>query len=189
MKWLANRFGVTKMFRNAALIDGVVTNLDDSCVQPNAVDLRLDTVQRIADSNFILQDDARFKLTRDMQNIEPVSWNSTNFFHKMGKYASLGSYKSMFELEQGSYQFETKHKVTIPEGMAGWLIARSTLNRNGIFITSGLYDSGFSNFIGGVMHVMTGHAKIERGARIAQFILADAETAHLYDGQYNAAKT
>jgi len=179
MKWLANRFGATKMFRNAALIDGVVTDLDDSCVQPNAVDLRLDTVQRIADSNFILQDDARFKLTRDMQNIEPVPW----------RYGGLGSYKSMFELEQGSYQFETKHEVTIPEGMAGWLIARSTLNRNGIFITSGLYDSGFSNFIGGVMHVMTGHAKIERGARIAQFILADAETAHLYDGQYNAAKT
>ena len=65
------------------------------------------------------------------------------------------------------------------------MIARSTLNRNGIFITSGLYDSGFENYIGGVMHVRCGPARIERGTRIAQFIYVEAETASMYEGQYN----
>ena len=33
--------------------------------------------------------------------------------------------------------------VSIEEGYAGFVITRSTLNRNGVFITSGLYDSGY----------------------------------------------
>ena len=156
------------MFRNAALIDGVITNLDSDCKQPNAVDLRLDTVHRIVDTGFILSENDNKKMK-----------------HKLSEMRDRNDF---FELRKGSYQFETIHKVTIPEGMAGWLIARSTLNRNGIFVTSGLYDSGFNNIIGGVMHVMTNNVKIEKGVRIAQFILVDAETAHLYDGQYNETK-
>ena len=154
------------MLRNAATHDGVITNIDSDCKQPNAVDLRLDSIERINDSTFTLTETR--KETRRL----------TKMLERDGVY----------RLQKGSYQFETLHRVVIPEGMAGWLIARSTLNRNGIFITSGLYDSGFNNRIGGVMHVMAGSAKIARGVRIAQFILVDAETAHLYDGQYNAAK-
>ena len=75
--------------------------------------------------------------------------------------------------------------ATTAANACGWLIARSTLNRNGIFITSGLYDSGFENYIGGVMHVRCGPATIEKGARIAQFIFVEAETVRMYDGEYN----
>ena len=156
------------MFRNVALVDGVITNLDSDCKQPNAVDLRLDTVHRITDSGFLLSENKQHRMS-----------------HKLSEIRDRDGF---FELRKGSYQFETIHKVTIPEGMAGWLIARSTLNRNGVFITSGLYDSGFNDIIGGVMHVMTNNVKLEKGVRIAQFILADAETTHLYDGQYNAPK-
>ena len=46
--------------------------------------------------------------------------------------------------------------VTVPAGLAAFLIVRSTLNRNGIFITSGLYDQGFSNNIGFVMQKSDG---------------------------------
>ena len=152
------------MLRNAATNDGVITNLDSDCKQPNAVDLRLDTIHRISDfGGFTLTETKK-------ENHRLVEVNERD---------------GVFTLHKGSYQFETIHKVVIPEGMAGWLIARSTLNRNGVFITSGLYDSGFNNTIGGVMHVMTGNVKIGKGVRIAQFILVDAETAHLYDGQYN----
>ena len=44
---------------------------------------------------------------------------------------------------------------------------------------------GFENFIGGVMHVRGGPARIEKGARIAQFIFVEAETVRLYDGEYS----
>ena len=80
-------------------------------------------------------------------------------------------------LEAGKkYQFDTSHWVAIPEGFAGWLIPRSTLNRNGISITSGLYDSGFQNYVGAVMHIGCGNARIQKGARVAQFVYCEAET-------------
>ena len=42
------------MLRNAATHDGVITNIDSDCKQPNAVDLRLDSIERINDSTFTL---------------------------------------------------------------------------------------------------------------------------------------
>ena len=35
------------------------------------------------------------------------------------------------------------------------------------------------------MHVRGGPARIEKGARIAQFIFVEAETVRLYDGEYS----
>ena len=154
------------MLKNIGLtpyIDNAV--LDKECIQPNAVDLKLSRVWKINDDEFYLsQKDKRHRSTTELK------LDLTN----------------QFQLQKDcSYQFETEHYVIIPTGYAGWLIARSTLNRNGIFITSGLYDSGFENYIGGVMHVRCGPATIEKGARIAQFIFVEAETVRMYDGEYN----
>ena len=142
-----------------------INNIDDSCIQPNAVDLKINRVWEITNDDFYLGIDT--KCHRKGREIDP----------------ELGE----FHLRWGkSYQFETDHFVIIPEGHAGWLIARSTLNRNGIFITSGLYDSGFQNYVGGVMHINGGDARIQKGARVAQFIYVEAETVSMYDGDYNA---
>jgi dUTP pyrophosphatase len=142
-----------------------INNIDDECIQPNAVDLKIDRVWEITNEEFYLGINEKR--------------------HRKGK--ALLPVLGEFLLESGkSYQFETPHYVHIPEGYAGWLIARSTLNRNGIFITSGLYDSGFQNYVGGVMHVNGGPARIQHGARVAQFIYVEAETASMYDGDYNA---
>ena len=143
-----------------------INNIDDECIQPNAVDLKIDSVWEITNDEFYLGVDKKQ--------------------HRKGKEIKPNEFDE-FLLESGkSYQFETPHFVMIPGGYAGWLIARSTLNRNGIFITSGLYDSGFQNYVGGVMHVRGGPARIQKGARIAQFIYVEAETASMYDGDYNA---
>ena len=142
-----------------------INNIDDECIQPNAVDLKIDKVWEITNDEFYLGVDS--KRHRKGRELTP----------------ELGE----FHLASGkSYQFETSHFVIIPEGHAGWLIARSTLNRNGIFITSGLYDSGFQNYVGGVMHVRGGPERIQKGARVAQFIYVEAETVSMYDGDYNA---
>ena len=142
-----------------------INNIDDSCIQPNAVDLKINRVWEITNDDFYLGIDE--KRHRKGREIDP---ELGEFHLKWGK----------------SYQFETDHFVIIPEGHAGWLIARSTLNRNGIFITSGLYDSGFQNYVGGVMHINGGDARIQKGARVAQFIYVEAETVSMYDGDYNA---
>lgn len=87
----------------------------------------------------------------------------------------------------GAFAFESDVEVEIPEGYVGWLITRSSLNRNGIIVHSGLYDSGFKGIIAGTVYNMTKSiVYIERGARIAQFVLAKAECAGLYNGQYQA---
>jgi deoxycytidine triphosphate deaminase len=80
-----------------------------------------------------------------------------------------------------------ENNVTIGDGEAGWVITRSTLNRNGVFITSGLYDSGYSGVMAGAMHVTTGPIKIRRGTRVAQFLLFKSESIGKYTGSYGAS--
>jgi len=143
--------------------------IDSDQMQPNAIDVTLDQLWRIdPDDIFYLSKKDKTMRSRDklkgtwVGNMEEPS----------------------FRLEPGQYQFESNISCDIPEGIVGWLIARSTLNRNGIFIYSGLYDSGFkSPTIGGIMYVNC-RSFIEKGARIAQFVTARAETYHMYNGQY-----
>ena len=143
-----------------------INNLPDENIQPNAVDLCIDRVWEIGSGEFYIG--IKKKKHRKSKEIFPDS---------TGEWI----------LEEGKkYQFDTSHFVIIPEGSAGWLIPRSTLNRNGITITSGLYDSGFQNYVGGVMHIGCGKARVQKGARVAQFIYCEAETVSMYDGDYNA---
>ena len=132
-----------------------LSNIKEGDVQPNAVDLRLDKIFEINDSPFILSEEQ--KLHRGSSLIEP----------------DVDGY---FRLKQGSYEITFQNIVTIAEGDAGFVITRSTLNRNGVFITSGLYDSGYE----GVM--------VKRGTRLGQFLLFDAEALSMYDGSYGLTK-
>jgi len=155
---------------------------DELCVQPNAIDVRVDRIFRFTNAT-----NDEFRLvdtpgTREVKNHrqtvevlrQPIPRVDT-------PWAASG-----WVLGPGEYQFETTQSILVPAGMAGWLIPRSTLNRNGIGITSGLYDSGYNNGIGGLIRVPAGLTfTVSWRSRIAQFIMADAETAGLYAGDYN----
>jgi len=78
--------------------------------------------------------------------------------------------------------------IHVGEGEAGWVITRSTLNRNGCFLTSGLYDSMYHGVMAAVLHVGIGIAKIKQGTRIGQYISFQAEMLHGYDGDYGIGK-
>lgn len=94
-----------------------------------------------------------------------------------------------FKLEKDkTYQFLSDSVVEVGDSEAGYLITRSSLNRNGLVVTSGLYDSGFEGHLGGLITVGVGSAYVKRGARVAQFILFDAEMVHSYDGSYGIVK-
>ena len=81
-----------------------------------------------------------------------------------------------------------KNIVTIAEGEAGFVITRSTLNRNGVYLTSGLYDSGYQGIMAGALHVTSGPFKVKEGTRLGQFLLFEAESLSLYDGDYGLDK-
>jgi len=140
-----------------------LTGVNPGDVQPNAVDLRLGKV---------------FKILPEVFEIE------NEYKRHRGSYEIMPDSKDVFYLEPGHYEVVMENKITVGPNEAGWVITRSTLNRNGLFLTSGLYDSGYSGVMAGVLHVTIGPAKIRKGTRIGQYLSFDAEMVKEYDGSY-----
>lgn len=137
------------------------------CIQPNAIDVTLDRAFAIQDNHtFMLSEE--FKQTRHTVEIYP---QDTSGF---------------FQIESGPTDILSDFYVNIPTGVAAFLIVRSTLNRNGLFVTSGLYDSGYTGHVGMVIHNDGPVAFIEPHTRIAQLVLVKSEDSGLlYSGGYN----
>lgn len=144
-----------------------LTGVEDGDCQPNAVDLRLGKVFRIKNEIFEVTNDS--KKHRGSEEILP-------------------DVEGFFTLEPGSYEVVMENIIHVGENEAGWVITRSTLNRNGCYITSGLYDSGYHGVMAGVLHVTCGTARIKQGTRIGQYLSFDAEALHSYQGSYGLGK-
>lgn len=144
-----------------------LTNIQEEDIQPNAVDLRLDKIYKINNELFELSND--HKKHRGSEEIIPDP-------------------EGFYTLQPGSYEIIMENIIHVGENEAGWVITRSTLNRNGCFITSGLYDSGYHGVMAGVLHVTTGTARIKKGTRVGQYLSFDAESLHQYDGDYGIGK-
>ena len=141
-----------------------ITNLQPGDVQPNAVDVRLARVFQLHSSSIFTIDET-----------QKVHRQSTEIFPDENNY---------WNLPTGTYEVQMDNIVTIGDDEAGWVIVRSTLNRNGIVLTSGLYDSGYSGAMAACMHVLGGPLSIQKGTRIGQFITVKAEALHKYNGSY-----
>jgi len=145
----------------------LLTNVQEGDSQPNAVDLRVQDIFALKNERFKLEGDKKTHRGSEKINVDEYGcWN----------------------LYPGVYEIIMENIVTIPEGYAGWVITRSTLNRNGLHITSGLYDSGYNGVMAGLLHVAHGPATIQRGSRVGQFLMFDAETLSTYDGDYGIGK-
>ena len=144
-----------------------LTNVKEGDVQPNAVDLRLGKVFKMSQSTFKI--DEKEKVHRGSYEMKPDP---------------LG----YFNLPEGHYEVVMENMIVVGEGEAGWVITRSTLNRNGVFLTSGLYDTGYDGVMAGVMHVTCGPMRIQKGTRIGQYLSFNAEALHSYDGSYGKNK-
>ena len=148
--------------------DCELTGVQHGDSQPNAVDLRVKKIFEInKKSPFIISEED--KTHRGSTEVQPDE-------------------EGWFNLERGTYEIIMENIVSVEEGYAGFVITRSTLNRNGLFITSGLYDSGYHGVMAGCLHVRVGPAKIKKGTRVGQFILFEAETLSMYDGSYGIGK-
>lgn len=145
-----------------------LTNVQDGDVQPNAVDLRLGKVYWIAANEFVIDE-----VQKQHRGSVEVKVQEDGYYW----------------LQPGHYEVIMENEIDVAEGQAGFVITRSTLNRNGVFLTSGLYDSGYNGVMAGVMHVNLGPMKIKPGTRIGQYLNWDAETLHKYDGDYGKGKS
>lgn len=144
-----------------------LTNLDTACIQQAAVDLRVKSVKRILNTLFII--DENQKIHRENEDVvldEDGYWT----------------------LNPGAYDMVTDHIIKMGEDEAGFVITRSTLNRNGVFITSGQYDPGYHGSMSMCVHVTTGPMRIKPGTRVGQMLLWKAEALSQYDGDYGFNK-
>lgn len=136
---------------------------DKEQLQPNAIDLRVKEITKITDTVFKISEDEKVH-----RKTETINLNEEGYW----------------VLETGSYEIIFEGKIKIGLGEAGFVITRSTLNRNGLFLTSGLYDSGYAGVMAGALHVNGGTALIKPGSRLGQFLLFKAQALHSYSGSY-----
>lgn len=144
-----------------------LSQYDQTQVQPNAIDLKVDRIFRIHETTFRIDEEE--KKHRGSSEVYPT-------------------HSGYWLLEPGTYEILMEGEIEIGANEAGWVITRSTLNRNGLFITSGLYDSGYKGVMAGALHVNVGDALIKRGTRVAQFLCFNAESVSSYDGDYGTGK-
>jgi deoxycytidine triphosphate deaminase len=140
-------------------------HFDADQVQPNAIDLKIDKIFKLNNKTFEISEKA--KVHRGSELLMPGTNNS-------------------WQLPVGIYEIIMQGEISIGPNEAGFIITRSTLNRNGLFITSGLYDSGYNGVMAGALHVTGGPAIIQRGARVGQFLLFEAESLNQYSGSYGS---
>ena len=157
-----------------AIDEGWITGLTDvdAQLQPNAVEFTLDTVQTInPDVPFIINSEAK-----QHRGNKPV----TNTY--LGENAH-----QYWVLERGVYDGMSQAYVRVPAGVVVKLIIRSTFSRNGMFLTSGLYDTGFEGNVGFAIHNTIGQSHIEMGIRFGQAEFYTADSYGEYAGGYNHA--
>lgn len=140
-----------------------LSNVQSGDSQPNAVDLRLGKIFKVSSSLFRLSEEE--KVHRGSFEIQP-------------------DVEGWWNLPEGHYEVVMENVINVGPNEAGWVITRSTLNRNGIFLTSGLYDTGYNGVMAGMMHITCGAFRVRKGTRIGQYLSFEAESLSEYKGSY-----
>lgn len=141
-----------------------VTNIKPGDETPNAVDIRLAKVFKILPNMFEI-DEANNKKHRGVEELFPDE-------------------NGFWTLEPGSYEVIADNTVCVGPDEAGYVIGRSSLNRNDIYVRSCLYDSGYNGVMCAVMTIGTGPVRIQKGTRFAQYVSWKAESLKMYKGSY-----
>ncbi len=150
-------------------------NITPECIQPNGIDFRLTRLfapDVLKTNSFVL----------------------TNKHKTSLKYSERDTYKYTIEddLVDGwslapmvCYDFASDIRLHIPNDVACLLFQRSTLNRNQVRISSGVWDSGFDGNIGGqIVNMHTTSCVLEQNVRVGQVVFIKAQAAKAYNGQY-----
>jgi dUTP pyrophosphatase len=156
------------MFRSGAFVADHVTPVDEEQVQPNGVDLTLEAVY---------EQERRGRITRDGKRI-----GGRREVH----FESVEGREQLY-LGKGGYVVQYAETVHIPEGHVGFVYPRSSLMRNSCMLNTAVWDAGYEGKGEGLLQVHH-FVELERGARIAQLVLAEAGHEGTYDGSYQGER-
>ena len=99
-----------------------------------------------------------------------------------------GDHREVWSLKPGIYSVTFEQGCKLDDQTTAFIRQRSSVLRMGGTVTSGVYDPGFEvDEMGGVM-TLTKTVVIEKGARLAQIIMFENNSAELYDGQWQKDK-
>lgn len=146
-----------------------ISHATEEDYQPNGVDISLGHVFRI-------------------DKTQPFTLTADNKKEHHSKSRVAPDKDDFFMLSEGTYEFVALNEIKVAENECGYVIVRSTLNRNGIILSSGLYDSGYEGKMVGTLHVMVPYVRLQKGCRIGQYISFAAECHKQYDGSYGFGK-
>lgn len=82
------------------------------------------------------------------------------------------------------YEVVSNIEVTVPADAAGLIIARSSMLRCGVLVTSGVYDSGYSGKVTLFMYPTTCLTALAKDERIGQLLIFTAQAYQLYSGMF-----
>ncbi len=173
------------MFESGSFVADHVSPTEPTQVQPNGVDLTLDTIFRQRDPGRIARDGKRIG-ERDLVSPENDDGdrddpNSTDDRDDPDGDGSDGS--PTYRLSPGGYVARYAEVIEIPEHHVGFVYPRSSLMRNSCTIETAVWDAGYRGRGEGLLTVYH-EIEIERGARFAQFVLARADHERTYEGGY-----
>jgi deoxycytidine triphosphate deaminase len=156
--------GSTDMFRAGSFVAEHVSPVDPEQVQPNGVDLRLGSVAEQVAPGHVGTDGKR---VGDRRDLDPTD----------------GTYR----LVPGGYAAAYAERIRVPEGHVGFVLPRSSLMRNGCMLNTAVWDAGYEGRGEGLLQVHH-EITVDAGARIAQFVLAEANHGATYDGSYQGER-
>lgn len=150
--------------------DWMTDEQKEKCVQPNALDVTADRLFKPNDAQFILSE--KQKQMKGSEEITPNVKLHDELFWSIPPNSFVDVMSDFF--------------IDVPPGVAAYFIVRSSLNRNGLYVTSGLYDQGFKNYCGFILHNRGNEALLAPHTRIAQLCFVHSEdSGKMYNGVYN----
>ncbi|MFB6221076.1 MAG: deoxyuridine 5'-triphosphate nucleotidohydrolase [Halolamina sp.] len=171
------------MFRSGAFVAEHVTPVTDEQIQPNGVDLTLESVFEQREPGFIGQDGKEVGARQHRLGGPLVDEPS-------GEQEGLDmdeEWDGTYYLPRGGYVVGYAEIVEIPENHVGFIYPRSSLLRNSCMLNTAVWDAGYTGKGEGLLQVHH-DIEIEAGARIAQLVLAKADHEETYDGSYQGER-
>jgi len=110
-----------------------------------------------------------------------IKYVETTKVQQVGVDLSIGQ---DFIVEAGkSKNINFRESIALPDNMYALFFVRSSWSRKGVFVSSGVYDSGYEGTIGCTIYNMSGEdIRFTEGDRIGQMICFLADAASSYNG-------
>ena len=162
------------MYRSGTFVAEQVTPTTDEQVQPNGVDLTLEAVLEQRDPGRVGRGGKEVG-ARQRRRADPVVEGDS--------IDRVVDRNDAYYLPAGGYVVRYAEIVSVPEDHVGFIYPRSSLMRNSCMLNTAVWDAGYEGKGEGLLQVHH-DIEIETGARIAQFVLAEADAEGAYDGSY-----